>query len=79
MLLPAALVAVSLTVYFPAVEYLCVGFFAVEDVPSPKFHFQEVGDPVLLSVKETLNGAFPDVEDAENAATGIFEVAVTVI
>ena len=39
-------------------------------VPSPKSQIQEVGDPVLLSVNVTANGAFPDMGDAENAATG---------
>jgi hypothetical protein len=38
-LLPAALVAVKLTVYFPAAEYVCTGYLTVEDVLSPKFHF----------------------------------------
>ena len=36
--MPPSLVAVSFTVYFPALEYVCVGFFTVEEVPSPKFH-----------------------------------------
>ena len=37
---------------------------AVEVVPSPKLHFHAVGDPVLLSVNATFNGAFPEVGDA---------------
>ncbi len=41
-----------------------------------QIHFHFVGVPVLLSVKVTFNGAFPEVEDAEKAATGF---AVTVI
>ena len=36
--------------YFPTLLYLCTVFFWVEYVPSPKLHFREVGDPVLLSV-----------------------------
>ncbi len=79
MLLPASFVAVIVTVYFPVLEYLCVGFLAVEVVPSPKFHFHAVGVPVLLSVNTTFNGAFPDVGEAENSATGAWEVAVTVM
>ena len=39
-------------------------------VPSPKSQSQEVGDPVLVSVNATVNGAFPETEEAENAATG---------
>ena len=58
-LLPATFVTVSLTVYFPVLEYLCVGFWDVDDVPSPKSHFHLVGFPVLLSVNLTLKGAFP--------------------
>ena len=48
-LLPLAFFAVKLTVYFPALLYLCIGFLDVEYVPSPKLHFHEAGDPVLLS------------------------------
>ena len=57
----------------------CVGLFTVELVPSPKVHFHEVGEPVLLSVKATLNGTFPDVGDAENTVTGVSEADVTFI
>jgi len=78
-LLPASFVTVSVTLYFPTLEYLCVGFCRVDDVPSPKFHFHAVGVPVLLSVNTTFNGAFPDVGEAENSATGFVAVAVTVI
>ena len=77
-LLPLAFLTVKLTVYFPALLYVCTGFLAVEYVPSPKLHFHEVGDPVLLSVNVTFNGAFPEVGDAENAATGAFK-AFTII
>ena len=51
---------------------MCAGFLTVEDVPSPKFHFHEVGDPVLLSVNCTFSGTFPEVGDADRAATGNF-------
>jgi len=47
-----------------------VGFLTVEVVPSPKFHFHEVGLLILLSVKVTVNGAFPDVGYAEKFVTG---------
>jgi len=70
-LLPAAFVAVNVTVYFPALEYLCVGFCRVDDVPSPKSHFHEVGVPVLVSVNTTFNGAFPDVTSLVKLATGV--------
>jgi hypothetical protein len=69
-LLPAALPTVKLTVYFPAAVYLCVVFCLAEVVPSPKFHFHEVGEPVLVSLKVTVNGAFPEVGFAEKFATG---------
>jgi hypothetical protein len=50
---------------------LCVGFLAEEvALLSPKFQQYEEGDPVLLSVNFTENGAFPFTHDAENAATG---------
>jgi hypothetical protein len=58
-------------VYLPVLLYACAGPLTVEDVPSPKFQDQEVGDPVLTSVKLTVNGAFPDVGEAEKAATGV--------
>ena len=38
--------------------------------PSPKLHFHEVGVPVLLSVNDTVKGAFPVVLDAEKSAAG---------
>jgi hypothetical protein len=49
-LLPFVFFTVKQTAYFPALLYLCTGFLAVEVVPSPKLHFHEVCDPVLLSV-----------------------------
>jgi hypothetical protein len=56
---------------------MCEGFSTVELVPSPKFHFHEVGDSVLLSVNVTFSGEFPDVGDAEKAALGAFRGAFT--
>ena len=69
-LLSAAFVTFKLTVYFPALIYLCIGFFAVELLLSPKFQDREVGEPVLLSLNFTDRGAFPERGDAVNAATG---------
>jgi len=50
--LPAPLVAVNLTVYVPAVAYLCVTFLAAPRgvVLSPKSQDHEVGVFVLVSV-----------------------------
>jgi hypothetical protein len=47
---------VNVTVYFLGTLYLCMGFWTVEVVPSPKFQNQEVGDPVLLSLKFNVGG-----------------------
>jgi len=54
---------------FPSCKYWCSGLFFLEVIPSPKLHFHFSGKPVFLSVKTTVNGAFPEVGDAENAAT----------
>ena len=78
-LLPAAFFTVKLTLYFPALLYVCAGFLVVEYVPSPKLHFHDVGAPVLLSVNCTFNGTFPEVEAAEKAATGFIGAAFTII
>ena len=69
MLLPAAFLTVRVIVYLPAFVYLCTGFWEVEVVLSPKFHDQEAGLLVLLSVNFTVNGAFPEVLDAENISS----------
>ena len=45
----------------------------VEVVPSPKSHLYPVGDPVLMSVKVTLIGAFPDFGDPHKFETGFFK------
>jgi hypothetical protein len=47
-----------------------IGFCEVFVAPSPKLHFHEVGEPVLVSLKATVNGAVPEVGLAENAVTG---------
>lgn len=61
---------VRLTAYFPALVYLYTGFWADEVPLSPKFQDQEVGEFELLSLNFTVRGTFPDVGDAEKAATG---------
>ena len=78
-LLPCEFPAVRETVNFPFLVYVCTGFLVVEEVPSPKFHLHEVGDPVLLSVNCTFNGAFPEVGDAENAPIGVLRGATMFI
>jgi len=50
--------------------YTCVGFWAELDVPSPKVHTHDVGEPDDVSENATFNGANPDVGEPENAATG---------
>ena len=66
-------VAVSLTVYVPADENVCVGFWD-ELVPlSPKSHDQAVGantSYVDVSVNVTDKGAAPDVAEAVKLAVG---------
>jgi hypothetical protein len=46
-LVPYALLAIKVTEYSPVLLNVCSGFCPVEEVPSPKVHFQESGDPVL--------------------------------
>ena len=48
------MVAVIDTVYVPAAAYAWTGFWAVLEAPSPKFHDQEAGLPVLASVNRTV-------------------------
>jgi hypothetical protein len=75
-LLPAALVAVSVTVYVPMLVYICEGLSAVAVLPSPNDHIHDVGVLVDSSIKSTSHGAVPEVAFAANAATGV-EVADT--
>jgi hypothetical protein len=77
-LLPPALVAVRFTVYIPAFAYRCTGFWRVEFVvfPSPKFHSQDVGVFVEVSVKLTTSGKAPDVGVPVKPATGARGFAV---
>jgi hypothetical protein len=55
--------------------YAWLGFWEVEDVPSPKFHCQEVGAPVDVSVNCTAwpaaGEAGPNVKDAETVDEGL--------
>jgi len=74
-LLPLAFLTVKVTVNLPFLVYVCEAFLVDEVAPSPKFQAQEVGDPLLFSVKVTFNGAFPDVGDPEKAAIGLCCVA----
>ena len=76
-LLPAEFFTVKLTVYFPALPYLCTGSLAVEVLLSPKLHRYDVDDPVLLSKNFTVSGSFPDVGDAKKATTGAFKAFTT--
>jgi len=64
---PVSLLTVSVILYFSSCKYWCFGFFSVDDVPPPKLHFHLVGFSELLSVTATVNGAFPEVGNAENA------------
>ena len=40
--------------------YVCVGFCSGEYESSPKSHCQDVGSPLLVSVKFTVSGAGPE-------------------
>ena len=77
-LVPLAFFTVSLTVYFPDLVYLCVGFLTVEVLLSPKSQDQEVGLLVLLSVNVTVSGAFPLSGETEKAGTGGFKAFTTI-
>lgn len=78
-LLPFAFLTVKVTVNLPFLVYVCEAFLVDKVTPSPKFQTQEVGDPLLLSVNVTFNGAFPDVGDPDKAAIGFCVDAVTFI
>ncbi len=67
-LLPSAFFTFKLTLYLLTLVYLCTEFWFFEVLPSPNLQDHELGDPVLLSSNLTVNGAFPDVGYAENAA-----------
>jgi hypothetical protein len=44
---------------------------------SPKFQIYNFGDPLLLSVNFTVNGAFREMGEAEKAATRTFKAFTT--
>jgi hypothetical protein len=72
---PEALVTVRLTVLDPAVEYEWLGFWAVLEIPSPKFHCQELGVPADVSVNCTdwpvAGEAGPKVKEAVSAVATV--------
>ena len=70
-LLPAVLVAVSVTVYVPTLVYVCDGLSVEEVLPSPNDHSHDVGEFVDSSMKSTASGAVPEVAFAAKAATGV--------
>lgn len=59
MLVLLAFVAVNLTVYCPALDYVCGGLCSVEDVLSPKLQSHFIGAPVLSSWELTDSGSHP--------------------
>jgi len=77
---PDPFVTVSVTVFAPAVVNVCVGFWAVDAPPSPKFHDHEVGVPADVSVNCTDCPAAGDAGLKLNDAvrTGAF-VTVTIL
>jgi hypothetical protein len=66
--LPVAFQTVRVTVYVPAVVYLCDGFSRVAVPPSPKVQAHEVGELVDVSVNVTVSGFVPDVGEAMKLA-----------
>jgi hypothetical protein len=78
-LLPQSLDVVNVTEYSPFLLYVCTGFVSLEVFPSPKFHFRELGEPVLLSVKLTVNGMLPEAGEAEKLVRGASETFETAI
>ena len=76
---PLEFLTIKLTVYFPALLYLCIGFLVVDGLLlSPKSQSYDAGEPVLLSVNSTVSGALPDIRDAANAATGGFKAFIVI-
>ncbi len=69
--LPVAFQTVRVTVYVPAVVYLCDGFLRVAVPPSPKVQAQEVGELVEVSVNVTVSGFVPEVGEAMKSASRI--------
>jgi hypothetical protein len=65
---PALLATVKVTVKLPALLYVCEGFCAELDAPSPKSQLQETTAPLDWSVNCTLSGAWPELGLAEKPA-----------
>jgi hypothetical protein len=78
-LLPPEFVAVSVTVYVPAEEYVCTGCCSVELPPSPNDQTHEVGEFVDESMNWTLIGTVPEVTFEWNNATGVIAAELAVI
>ena len=51
----------------------------MEVVPLPRFHAQDVGAPVEVSVSVTANGAIPEMAEAVKLAVGAGTEAPTVM
>ena len=67
---PPVFAAVRVTEYVPSAVNVCDGFCAELVPPSPKSHDQDEGEPVEVSVNDTVTGAVPDVLEAEKEAIG---------
>jgi hypothetical protein len=72
---PAPFDAVSVTVYVPAVVYVCTGLRSVDVPPSPKDQAQDVGEFVDESMNLTFSGTLPSLTFEMNAATGAVSAA----
>jgi len=62
-LVPSSLRTTNVTVYVPGLSNVTPGFCTLESVPLPKSQFQNLGLPVVRSLKYTPKGAQPDVGD----------------
>src|SRR5687768_3323998 len=60
---------VRVTSYSPGTEKTALGFRSGDELPLPKVHAHEVGDPVDVSVKSTVSGKHPLVTFAVKSAT----------
>jgi hypothetical protein len=58
------------TVYVPAVLYICVGLGVVLRPPSPKSQDQAATLPAVVSRNDTVSGVVPDAGDSLKLATG---------
>ena len=78
-MLPPVFVAVSVTVYVPAVTYVCDGFSSVEVFPSPNNQLHEVGEFVERSTNWIVRGTVPVFTVDRKEATGTVETPLTMI